>query len=436
MLLSRRRKKRRACVVGLDGVPISLLRKLAASSVTPRIAEILKQGCLRQMRASLPPVSSVSWSSFMTGANPGEHGIFGFTDVDASSYRLRFPGFGDLAVPTLWDRLGEAGKRCCIINQPATYPARPVRGALVSGFVAPDLAKSVYPPQLLSALRRMGYRVDVDSQKARDNPDGLFDDLDATLATRRQAVLHLWEREPWDYFESVVTGTDRLHHFLWNAVDREDDPRHERAMRYYRAVDSLVGEMWDRFRAEASSDGESEGFLILSDHGFTAVRWEVRLNAWLRESGYLSYRTDEPTSVAEISPDSRAFALDPGRIYLNLKGRFSNGCVDPDQADALRAELAHQLRSLSFQGETVAAHIFTRDQAYRGSRSAFGPDLVVVGRDGFDLKGTTKGREVFASTHFQGMHTWDDALVWSMLPVPDGPEISDLAQVIFDYLVG
>lgn len=434
MLFSRNRKKRRACVVGLDGVPVGLLQRLADSSVMPRVAEIIRCGGLQRMRAALPPVSSVSWSSFMTGANPGEHGIFGFTDVDRDSYRLRFPTFSELAVPTFWDRLGEAGRRCCVINQPATYPARPIPGALIAGFVAPDLAKSVSPSDLLLPLRKMGYRIDVDAQKAHEEPDRLLDDLDATLEARRRAAVYLWERERWDYFQLVVTGTDRLHHFLWNAVEREDDPRHERAMRFYRAVDSLVGEMWDRFHRGGSGDREGEGFVLLSDHGFTGVRQEVRLNAWLRERGYLAYKTADPTSVGDIDPSSRAFALDPGRVYLNAKSRFTHGSVLPADADALRAKLAEGLRELHFEGEPVIDQVFTREQAFRGPRAELGPDLIAVGRDGFDLKGTTRGESVFTSTRFQGMHTWSDALVWSLLPVPEEPEISNLAGPLVDWL--
>jgi predicted AlkP superfamily phosphohydrolase/phosphomutase len=370
----------------------------------------------------------------MTGANPGEHGIFGFTDLDPQSYRLRFPAFGELAAPTLWDRLGDAGRRCCIINQPATYPARPVAGVLISGFVAPDLAKSVYPADLLRPLERMGYRVDVDTLKAQDELDRLLDDLDALLETRRRAMDYLWKQEAWDYFEVVLTGTDRLHHFLWDAVERPDDPRHERAMRYYCAVDALIGAAWDQFHRGRSPDNEGDGFLILSDHGFTALRQEVRLNAWLREHGYLSYRSAEPAGVADIAPESRAFALDPGRIYINLRGRFGRGCVKPEGAADLRTEIADRLRELTFEGEPVIARIFTNEEAYRGPKSSSGPDLVVLGRDGFDLKGTTRGHELFARTHFQGMHTWDDALLWCTLPMAENPEISDLAHVILNHL--
>jgi len=421
-------------VVGLDGVPFHLLTRLAENSVMPRTAAILAEGGLRQMRAALPPVSSVSWSSFMTGANPGEHGIFGFTDVAPESYQLRFPMFDALAVPTFWDRLGDAGKRCAIINQPATYPARAVPGALVSGFVALQLAKSVWPREHLPALERMGYRIDVDTRGVQENPDGLLDDLEATLETRKQAAQYFWQREEWDYFQVVVTGTDRLHHFLWRAVERADDPRHDRAMAYYRAVDAFVGEMWDRTHEGESADREGEGFLLLSDHGFAAVQKDVRLNAWLRENGYLAYTSDDPKSVAEIAPGTRAFALDPGRIYMNATGRFGGGCVSPEEVPALREELAARLSEMSFEGEPVITRIFTRDEIYRGPKAELGPDLVLLSRPGLDLKGTTKGHDVFADTHFQGMHTWDDAFVWSLLPIPDDPEISQIAPAIVDWL--
>ena len=436
MRIFRRRKRKKLCVVGLDGVPIGLLRRLAERGVMPRLAEILQGGALRQMRAALPPVSSVSWSSFMTGANPAEHGIFGFTEVTPDSYQLRFPTFSDLAVPTFWDRLGESGRRCAIINQPATYPARAVPGVMISGFVALSLSKSVWPREHLPALERMGYRIDVDSQKGREDPDALLGELEATLATRLKAAAYFWERENWDYFQVVVTGTDRLHHFLWRAVDQEDDPRHERAMSYYQAVDGLIAEMWDRLHEGASGDREGEGFVLLSDHGFTAVEQEVRLNAWLRENGYLEYTSEDPKSVADIGPGTRAFALDPGRIYVNAKGRFSRGCVDPGEAAALRDEIAEKLRGLSFEGAPVIAHVFTREEAYEGPKFDLAPDLVAISHDGFDLKGTTRGGDVFAMTHFQGMHTWEDAFVWTMLLVPEDPEIGDLAAVMVNWLSG
>ncbi len=94
------------------------------------------------------------------------------------------------------------------------------------------------------------------------------------------------------------------------------------------------------------------------------------------------------------------------------------------------------MRELSFEGEPVITRVFAGEEIYRGPRAELGPDLVLLSRPGLDLKGTTKEREVFGDTHFQGMHTWEDAFVWSRLPVPEEPEIADLADVIVAWFSG
>jgi len=436
MLFLKDKGRKKALVIGLDGVPIGLLKALAESGVMPKMAEIIAEGGLRQMRASLPPISSVSWTSFMTGANPAEHGIFGFTDVDPDTYALKFPFFSDVKIPTFWDKLGKRGFKCAVLNQPATYPARDFPGVLVSGFVALDLEKSIWPRKYLAALKQIGYLIDVDSQKAKDDLDGLLDDLDATLKTRRMATAYFAEEADWDYFQVVVTGTDRLQHFLWNAVVEESDPRHDRALSYYAKVDDFIGKLWERFHQGRTGDNEGDGVALLSDHGFCGQKKDIRLNAWLATEGYLKYASEEPRNVSEIAAGTRAFALDPGRIYLNVKGRFGKGCVEPGEAEGLRGEIAGKLAALEYEGEKVIPHIFTREQAFEGPLVDSAPDLVLVSKSGFDLKGTTRGKEVFADTHFQGMHTWGDAFVWSKMAVPEDPEIADLAGVISGWLTG
>jgi predicted AlkP superfamily phosphohydrolase/phosphomutase len=202
-------------------------------------------------------------------------------------------------------------------------------------------------------------------------------------------------------------------------------------MAYYRAVDDAIGDLWDRCHAGRSGDREGEGFFLLSDHGFTAVRQELRLNAWLREQGYLAYAKDDPATVGDLAPErTQAFALDPGRIYLNTKGRFPRGCVEADAAFPLREEIAEKFRALTYEGQPVVSHLFAREDIFTGPRASLGPDLVLLTHDGFDPKGSMKAPEVFGSTHFQGMHTWDDAFLWSALPVKEDPWIHDVAGVV------
>ena len=72
---------REVAVFGLDGVPFSLLQHLFDRGVMPNLRDMARSGSFVRMETALPPVSSVAWASFMTGNNPGEHGIFGFTDL-------------------------------------------------------------------------------------------------------------------------------------------------------------------------------------------------------------------------------------------------------------------------------------------------------------------------------------------------------------------
>ncbi|MBP1768121.1 MAG: hypothetical protein H6P98_2236, partial [Candidatus Aminicenantes bacterium] len=110
MALFQKKKKTRSCAVGLDGVPYSLVLEMADRGVMPAMADLLRNGRLQRMKASLPEISAVSWTDFMTGTDSGGHGIFGFTDLKPGSYSLRFPNFLDVKRETLWDTLGKMEK--------------------------------------------------------------------------------------------------------------------------------------------------------------------------------------------------------------------------------------------------------------------------------------------------------------------------------------
>jgi predicted AlkP superfamily phosphohydrolase/phosphomutase len=199
-------------VLGLDGVGVPLVRDLIGRGIMPALAELVGRGTLAPMRSSIPTISSVSWTGFMTGRNPGKHGIYGFTDVKPGTLTLFFPNFGNVQGPTLWDVAGAAGKRAIVMNVPGTYPARALNGMLVSGFVAVNLERAVWPADLLPRLKADGYKIDVDYLNADQRPDAFFADLDATLAARRRVYERLIREEAWDLFIGVITECDRLHH--------------------------------------------------------------------------------------------------------------------------------------------------------------------------------------------------------------------------------
>lgn len=426
-----KRGRKRVVVLGLDGTPYTLITKLAQEGVMPNMNSLIEEGNFYQMDTTLPEISSVAWSSFMTGKNSGEHGIFGFTDLVPGTYKLRFPNFTDLKYPPLWKELEKQKKRTVVINLPGTYPAKPINGVLISGFVALRLEKASYPEKIIPFLKSMGYRIDVDTLKAREDKDFLIKDLKETLYLRKKAIQYFWDKEKWDLFIAVVTGSDRIQHFLMDAFFDKSHKYNQQFLDYYNLIDEqIIGVVKQRC-------DNSDKLIILSDHGFTKIEQEVYLNRWFLEEGYIRFKKDKPDSIEDIGKGSKAFVLDPGRIYVNLEGKYPQGCVSgQEEYDELCDELKKKLHSLEYNGKKVVRDVFSRDEIYSGPHSRNGPDLVVVSNYGFDLKGTVKSPEIFGKTVLTGMHTQDDAFV--LLPsdesFPAKPHISQLKEVILESM--
>jgi len=137
----------RVFVVGLDGATFDLIRPWAAAGHLPSLARLMQEGVHGELMSTLPPVTSPAWPSFMTGMNPGKHGVFDFI-------RRRPGGFdmvnaSHIAAKTLWQLLSEAGRRVGVIAVPVTYPPCPVNGFMISDILSPRHAEIAYPPGLL-----------------------------------------------------------------------------------------------------------------------------------------------------------------------------------------------------------------------------------------------------------------------------------------------
>jgi predicted AlkP superfamily phosphohydrolase/phosphomutase len=422
-------------VIGLDGVGLPLVQDLIARGLAPNLAALAARGTMAPMRSSIPTISSVSWSGFMTGRNPGKHGVYGFTDVKPGTLSLFFPNFGNLRGDTLWDIAGRAGKRSIVLNVPNTYPARPLTGLLVSGFVAVKLERAVYPPELLPRLTAEGYRIDVDYQNADQRPEAFFAELEATLEARRRVYLRLLREEAWDLFVGVVTECDRLHHYFWSQYADPGAPHHGRFLDFYRRLDDVIGALVAALPSEMP-------LFVVADHGHTLIHREFYPNAWLRGEGLLRFNAERPKGLADLDPTSKAFVLDPGRVYLHRTGRFPLGSVGPAEAEELLARIRDGLLALRDDSPGAPAggrpvpRVFSRDEIYHGPEVGAAPDLVVHFADGYDPKGALSRTEVFGRSALTGMHTYDDALFYvSRRGVPtDGLDIVDLAPTILTLL--
>jgi predicted AlkP superfamily phosphohydrolase/phosphomutase len=422
--------KRQVMILGLDGTPYTLLQRFMKEGVMPNLAGIVQEGSLVQMDTSIPEISSTAWTTFFTGVNPAKHGIYGFIDLKPRSYEIYFPNANHVQAKSLWERLGEHQKRSMVLNVPSTYPARPLNGLLVSGFVAIDLAKATYPSSLIPILKESGYQLDVDATKAQQSLDLFAKELSTSLESRTEVLWRLLTQESWDLFIGVITETDRMHHYLWSAVEDPASPYHDFFKSLFRRVDQWIGKVYDWFRGKGL-------FMIMSDHGFHKIEQEIYLNHWLREEGYLSFTQNPPQSLQEIDPKSRAFALDPSRIYIHLQGKYPAGGVLPgEEYHRLREELKEKALKLAVNGVPVVKRVYFKEEIYQGPLLETAPDLVLLPNRGFDLKGTISKRALTGRTLFTGMHTQDDAFLYSSEPILKNGKahILDITPTTLSYL--
>ena len=394
----------RVAFIGIDGVPYSLFVDNAAEF--EHIPALADDGAGGAIDSIVPPESSACWPALTTGVNPGGTGVYGFQDRETGSYDTYVPMGRDVQAERVWNRVQRAGRQATVMNVPVTFP--PERGLqrMVSGFLSPGVEEAAYPEELRDSLTRMGYRLDVDAKLGHSEDKREFlADAHETMERRHEAFLNYIRKDDWDLFFGVYMTPDRVNHFLFEDYER-GGPGREGFLEFYRTLDEYIGEI----RAALPSDVT---LVVGSDHGFTTLEYEVDCNAWLHEQGWLSYR-EEPDGLADIADGTRAYALSPGRFYLNLAGREPRGRVPEDEYEQTRRELAGAIESMEGpDGEQVIDRVVTREEAFRGDHTAIAPDLVALPTDGFDLKaGFDGGGEVFTTGPRTGMHSFDNACLF------------------------
>src|ERR1044071_1198032 len=140
-------------VIGLDGASFNVLDGLIEKGYLPNLAKLIADGSRADLETTFPPITAVAWSSFMTGKNPGKHGIFEFVMREQNSHRQLAVNATLRQGRAIWDILSEAGERVIVHNFPCTYPPHPLNGLMIADFMTPRGRRDyTYPASLLEEL--------------------------------------------------------------------------------------------------------------------------------------------------------------------------------------------------------------------------------------------------------------------------------------------
>lgn len=420
-------------VIGLDGVTFDLLGPWIESGDLPNLRKLVEQGASGKLRTTLPPISSSSWSSFLTGVNPGKHGLVDFVYPGADSYKVSMINATSRRTRSLWNWLNDAGFKVGLLGIPTTYPTEPVNGFMISGFLAPGPdSEWAYPPELKQELRaELGeFQLSPDERyRSTRWLDRFLEDLTASVENRTQAALYLMRNKPWDLFAVVYWDTDMVQHETWRLLD-PNHPRHDseeaaaqrdQILAFHRKVDADVG----RLLAEVDSDTL---VVVMSDHGFGPVHSFFLTNNWLASLGLLQFKSNPWTTLKRalfrlgftplqmfrivkalgmgklrrqvrfqqkagllnrvfLSFDdvdwsrTQAFSIGSfGQVYVNLAGVRPEGIVQPGQEyEELKERITREAMALRDprSGEPLVERVYRREEIYSGPYIDRTPDLIV-----------------------------------------------------------
>lgn len=436
-------------IVGLDGATLDLIAPWAAQGELPTFARVMREGACGPLTTVIPPMTGPAWTSFMTGKNPGKHGIIDFVHRREGSYEIVPVNATARRAKSLWAIVGEAGRQVGAINVPVTYPPEPVNGFMVTGLLTPSTkVRYTHPPELAAELDDAvgGYRIHMKPSYAKGDVGDFLDDLRVLMQKQGAATVHLMRSRPWDLLTVVYRGPDGAQHALWHATDPAHPLYNRRhAARYgsgildtYRQMDAHLAELIGLLDDDTT-------LVIMSDHGAGPLHEFIYVNNWLIKWGIMRTRPSLPSRLRRLlfhlglSPveiydvmlrlglgfvkgavtkgknrgllasfflsfadvdwaHTTAYAVgNGGQIFVNLRGREPQGIVEPgEEYERAVAEIIEYLKEMTDPqtGEHIAVDIYRRDELYSGENVGLMPDIVFLP---CDLKRMPFGEYEFGS---------------------------------------
>lgn len=418
----------RAFVLGLDGVPWSLVEKWMDEGDLPTFERLRREGAAGPFESTIPANTPVAWPSIATGCDPAGHGLFEFMKLNRQ-YGQRPNTGADRNRPAIWDLVSPA----VVGNVPMTFPAGEFDGEMATGMMTPaDASAFTYPPELGEEIDRRipDYEIGLDWKEYFGRQEAFLDALDGLLSNRRELMRLLLERTDWNLSFFVYTAPDRLQHLIWDeAVLKE----------HYKTLDDVLAEVVERCEETGAV------LFVVSDHGFGPVSRQANVNEILHREGLIARQEqdgvrglmstagfdkddvlaalrrvgiDEETLVrylpeglinqaatripgnhalydADFS-QTRAFLHGLGSIYVNDTDRFASGTVPPSEVSEVKRHVTEILENVR-DPETGERPLVVVDPDHDSSdangpgyeASADGetlePDLLVESIDGYTV---------------------------------------------------
>jgi len=379
--------RKRVLLFGVDGSAPGLIFDKWRDEL-PNINSLMKKGCYAKLNSTIPPVTISAWNSMISGKDTSELGIFNYTYKDDDG-KMRLTDSSRLKSDLMWDILSRHNRRSIGLYVPLSYPVKPINGVLVSGFLTPDIdSDCTYPPKIKEKIKALGdtdmffdVAVGLGAHKALDTGDLVKNTY--TMTKMQLALLKdLVVNEKWDFFMSVMIGSDRLQHMVWKHFDEKhrkfikDSPYKDALKDYYIYLDKELGEIIDLA-------GEDTIIIFASDHGFTRQEGKININNWLMDKGYLHLKKEYLEEIKGKNVRLKQYGIDwdntiayaggayHARMYLN-KEKLG------DKYKETRERIISELMDIKDdKGHEIKTKIYKTDEIYADTSSPECPDIFI-----------------------------------------------------------
>ncbi len=292
----------------------------------------------------------------------------------------------------------------------------------------------------------------------------------------------------------VFDSTDRIQHMFMRYLDSSNPANRDKdTTEHAKAIEELYVKMDGLLARVMEYVDEKTLLCVVSDHGFKQFKRGVNINTWALENGYMKVKGGEagggeaggsvadgeagaPASGAAESPDGEAcdfggycagvagsggaigeylrgvdwsqtkiYQLGLSGIYINKKGRESQGLVKSDEYETLKKEIVEKLQGLidPETGETAITSVYDTKKIMSGPYADGAPDLIIGYNIGYRASWDAAVGKSSEAVLEDNLKSWsgDHCIDYKLVPgvlftnrkvVADRPGLIDMGPSILD----
>lgn len=393
-------------VLGFDGMEPSLVDEMISQNKLPNIQELVDNGVRSDMQSTLVPISAMAWSSFITGTNPGKHGIYDFVIRDnPNDHSFSVASADDRRSPDMCDYMSTTDKNIGVIGMPLTYPVNNKADIMISGYPTPSEENSYTPESLEQNLDSKPSETQPRIHFSGDNHEKFLKDQRRQFNSVRSIHNQILEDYDLDLQITVFKQTDDIAHVSW-----DEDPVKD----VYMKADEVVGETVERLE----SQDEEYNIIVMSDHGFGEIKGTLFLNNLLRRTNNLEIKRSlgsrtreklsdvgfnqlnvfkflsaiglgertvsagkggDSTSTRYMKKIRNSVMLNPNDIDYEKSDCYSRGNYGQifTIGDSSVNDIKDSLLNFEVNGEKIIKNVYNTDEHFHGDAVETAPDVLI-----------------------------------------------------------